>query len=79
MPGECQVACGSTISNARLTAKSANMTICAMANAVLRWEPLRSVAKSLARTLAEANDSQAWARRDSVFMSGEIRNMGLGL
>ncbi|CAI9001630.1 hypothetical protein EMIT0P44_80216 [Pseudomonas sp. IT-P44] len=36
------------------------------------------MAKSLVMTLADANDSQAWARRFSVPMSGRIVKKGLG-
>ncbi len=48
---------GSTLSSARFTASSASMMTCWIANAVWRCGPIRSLAKSLARTLAVANDS----------------------
>ncbi|MNP65927.1 hypothetical protein D3C76_1615640 [compost metagenome] len=50
------------------------MMICAMASAVLRCGPFRLVAKSRVMTLAEASDSQAWARRVSVLMLGRMVN-----
>ncbi|MNP47033.1 hypothetical protein D3C76_1410700 [compost metagenome] len=55
------------------------MITCAIPSRVLRCEPSRKPAKSLAITLADASDSQAWASRVSVSMSGAMTNIVLGL
>jgi hypothetical protein len=55
------------------------MITCWIPNSVLRCEPSRNVAKSLAITLAEARDSLAWAKRVSILMSGDTKKIGLGL
>ncbi|MNN91933.1 hypothetical protein D3C81_2101200 [compost metagenome] len=55
------------------------MITCWIPSNMLRCGPSRNVAKSLAMTLAEASDSQAWANRLSVSMFGTMVNIVLGL
>lgn len=55
------------------------MMTCWIPNNMLRCGPSRNTAKSVAMTLAEANDSQAWANRLSVSISGAMTNILLGL
>ena len=56
--------CGSMLSSARFTARSASMMTCWMPNNMLRCGRSKNTAKSLVITLAQASDSQAFASSD---------------